>query len=512
MKIPNALKLLPEKIIQLSFLQRFGLAFLCGLLSVLALPPFEQIYVGFISFPIFVLVLDGAKSHKGAFWCGWAFGFGYFLAGLYWISNALLIDSEKFLWLVPFAASGLPAFLAFFIAAPALLYKILAEKNHPARIVMLVTLLVLFEGLRGILFTGFPWNLFGYMITSSLVLSQSAAAIGIYGLSFCALLLYFIPVWWIQKQPRWCWGVFFIAGIMFIFGAIRLHTPLPSAESIEVRLIQANIPQEEKYAGINKRDHIRKHIDLSLLPREKPYDLLIWPETAVSYALNQEPMLRKSLGSLLYKESYLITGALSIEQSEEMDSFRLYNGIFVLDSKGEIKDFYAKSKLVPFGEYVPFRNTLGLQRITGEGIDFSQGEGLRTLFAGKISFSPLVCYEAIFPGKVVNQRHVPPRLIINLTNDAWYGNSAGPYQHLAIARVRAIEEGRVLIRVANSGFTAIYNPLGQEIFKSTLFQEQVVDQSVILSELKPPYSLLGNLWLFIFMGVICSLAFIYQRV
>jgi len=493
-----------------------------GLLTVLGLPPVDLWPVGFIGFPLLLWALDGAASPRKAFWLGWVWGFGYFLAGLYWISNAFGVDPQKLAWLVPAAAVVLPAGLAFFIAVPAYLYKKLSGPQAAWRVVLLASLLTLFEVLRGTLFTGFPWNLTAYLWSSSAVMLQTASLVGAYGLSFVSLLIFLFPVWLVQEKGgdllRWraTYTSLLLAAGMIVFGAVRLMTPLPApSQTVEVRLIQANIPQIEKYKGLNKQEHIEAHLRLSSAPRDVPYDLLIWPETAVGYPLNQYPELRTRVTSGMPDHAVLMTGSVRTRYDEAGRLADIWNSAFVLAADGKILDTYDKSTLVPFGEYIPLSDILPLEKITGGGgKGFSAGKGVQSVSFGAhlpLTASPLICYEAIFPGRVTGANEAPD-LLINLTNDAWYGVSSGPYQHAQISRLRAIEAGRPLIRVANSGISAIYDAYGNTKGATHIYTQDVMDKTVKISKMSTLYTLLGSMWVVLMAAMLGLLAIIYRRV
>jgi apolipoprotein N-acyltransferase len=233
--------------------------------------------------------------------------------------------------------------------------------------------------------------------------------------------------------------------------------------------VQASIPQTEKWKAEFKERNLRRHMALSLKDRPDWVTHVIWPEMAATYYVETDPEMRRLLSRAAPPAGWLITGA------PRRDETGLHNSAIALDSAGSVVGVYDKFHLVPFGEYVPFRDYLPIEKITHGSGGYSPGPGPRTIrFPGLPPVSPLVCYEVIFPGAVMD-REDPAEWLLNLTNDGWYGATAGPYQHLAIARLRAIEEGAPMVRAAYTGVSAIIDPYGRIIQRIGLNQIGVLD-------------------------------------
>ncbi|MET4699657.1 apolipoprotein N-acyltransferase [Constrictibacter sp. MBR-5] len=472
--------------------RRWLVAWGAGAAAALAMPPIGLVPVLFFAFPVLVWLVDGAQRRRAAFAVGWWFGFGYFVVGLYWISNALLVDPEQFAWLIPFAVCGLPALLAIFTGL-ATLTSALWRGRGPGRVLLLAASWSAMEWLRGHAFTGFPWNLLGYAWADSAAMLQVTSVVGIYGLSLLTVLAAAAPAALADphgdSDARRAWilpaAALAMLAVLWAGGMARLSEPaVGSVDGVRLRIVQANIPQSLKWDDSQRVANVRRYLDMSAAPAAPgtpPPTHIVWPETAVPFFLNAEPQVIAALAQVAPPGGALITGAPRIERgvaSGEHGGTRIWNSVISIDSTGAIVATYDKFHLVPFGEYVPFRSVLGLAKITPGTVDFSAGPGPRTLdIPGAPPVSPLVCYEAIFPGRVT-EPEPPPAWLLNVTNDAWYGRSAGPYQHLQIARVRAVEQGLPLVRAANTGISAIIDPHGRVVERLPLGETGVIDAAL----------------------------------
>ena len=461
--------------------RRYGAAVLLGILSSLALPPVFAFPLLWATLPLLVWMLDGAKRKRQAFLIGWCFGFGLYAASLYWISNALLVFSDRLWWMVPFAALGLPAGLAIFTGLAGLLSRLAAP--GPARALAFAAAWVFFEWLRGHVLTGFPWNLLGHAWTGTDAMTQAAAWIGIYGLS--ALASAVLPALAagagmrkpsVRRRQAAIALALALPAAVAASGAFRLtNAPgigIADVPGIGLRLVQANIPQRQKWQRDLRGPNFMRHLELSAADRPDWVTHLIWPETAAAFFLEDDGPARDAAARIIPAGGHLITGA----PRRVDEPFSLHNSVVVLDERGAVAATYDKAHLVPFGEYVPFRSVIGIDKITAGSVDYSPGPGPRTIdLPGLPPFSPLVCYEAIFPGAVVSGTDPRPAWLLNLTNDAWYGKTAGPHQHLTMARLRAVEEGLPLVRVTNTGITAAFDAYGREIGRIPLQEPGMLD-------------------------------------
>jgi apolipoprotein N-acyltransferase len=479
--------------------RRAAIAFAAGAVSVLTLAPFDLWPLGFVTFPFLVWLIDGAAAGRfgkiaTAGIVGWWFGFGYFLAGLYWIGNAVLVDAPTFGWLLPFAILLPPAGLALFTACGAMLARLLWTRGA-TRILALAIGLTVSEWLRGWLLTGFPWNVFGYALTGPLVLAQSAAIVGIWGLTFVAVAMFASPAVLADDRADarrpWLPVAVSLVGLIGIaaFGAARLATtPTTFVDGVRLRVMQPNLPQDVKFNYAAKQQVLDRYIALSdraTGPQSagiRDITHLIWPESAFPFFLTREPDALAQIAALLRPGAVLITGAVRAPATAAAGPItRAYNSVYVIDGTGAILSVYDKMHLVPFGEYLPFQawlERLGLMQLTKVQGGYISGGRRRAIDIPRAPrMLPLVCYEIIFPGEAVPAGERPGWLV-NVTNDGWFGTSPGPYQHLQQARVRAIEQGLPLVRAANTGVSAVMDPLGRIVRALPLGTEGLIDSGL----------------------------------
>ncbi|MEO0977476.1 MAG: apolipoprotein N-acyltransferase [Pseudomonadota bacterium] len=474
--------------------QRRFLAILLGALSALSLPPFGISPVLLITFPCFVWLLDGAldadarrngSRFRAGFVLGWLFGFGYFLAGLWWIGAAFLVEADRFAWLLPFAVLAMPAGLSLFTALGVALAAMFWSDQF-RRILLLAACLTLADWLRGHILTGFPWNAFGYGISESLILAQSASLVGIYGLSFLVVAISSAPALLADVKPvgqkvRAVSLAVLAFGAVFTFGIFRVATADVEYTALDIRIVQPAIDQKDKWRP-ELRDRIfQTYLDMTEAPlggnaRVGQPRLVVWPESALPFLLTQEPGALFRIGQTLGSNSELVTGAVRLEAGASGPVY--FNSVYVVGSDGTVKGVYDKVRLVPFGEYVPFKallENIGFTNLAGPIEGFEAGYHQRVLSTTEdFSFLPLICYEAIFPG-VVSATPDDPSFLLNVTNDAWFGRTPGPYQHFAQARMRAIETGLPLVRAANTGISAVVDGYGAVVEELTVFERGVVD-------------------------------------
>ena len=483
--------------------QRATIALGAGAASALAMAPVNAWPVLFITFPVLVWLIDGSAVGRwggtlSAALAGWCFGFGYFVCGLYWIGYAFLVDAKTFAWLLPFAVAGLPAYLALFTGLGLALARLLWVRG-PLRILALAIALTIAEWLRGHLLTGFPWNTFGYALTEPLALAQSVSLIGIWGMTFLTVAIAASPAVLADDKADtpapWRAPVLalMVLTAMAGYGAVRLSAhPTQFVKDVKLRLMQPNLQQDQKFNYAAKDEVMERYLRLSTAatgPGKDGLDgitHLIWPESAFPFILTREPEVLAQMAQLVKPDTKLITGAVrAIETGSQVTG--AYNSIYVIDSDGSIGGIYDKVHLVPFGEYLPFEplmEKIGLVSLTKQVGGFSAGDRRRLLeVAGAPNVLPLICYEAIFAEEAMPAGE-RPGWIVNVTNDGWFGISSGPYQHFQQARVLAIAEGLPLVRVANTGISAVVDPVGRIIKSLPLGSEGVLDAS--LPQALPP--------------------------
>jgi apolipoprotein N-acyltransferase len=510
--------------------RRWLTAFAAGAVGALAMPPFGFLPALVLSLAPAVWLLDGTvrdgspsdapfikrdvvehgrpgplvrttrsrwAPFKSAALLGWLWGFGYFVAGLWWLGAAFLVEADQFAWAMPFGVLGLPALLAFF---PALGFALARLFWLPDawRILALAVGLTVSEWLRGHLFTGFPWNNPGMALGQNLWLMQTASLVGLYGLTFLSLVIAAAPaVLLTGRTTRSRWTAPAIAAGLLAglaaFGAWRVPSwASPMVENVRLRVMQPNLPQDAKFNPRNRDAIMRRYLSLSASPGRDGGAAapthIIWPESAFPFLLHRDAGALAQIATLLEPGSVLITGAARMDAPLPGEAAgKFYNAIQVIDEKGTILGAYDKVHLVPFGEYVPkFLDALiraaGLRQFVHIPGGFEPSEQRTTLsIPGLPPVAATICYEAIFPGELLAEGSRPD-LILNVTNDAWFGQTPGPYQHFAQARLRAVEEGLPLVRAANTGISAVVDPFGRIVDNLPLAVEGVIDSSLPVAE------------------------------
>lgn len=486
-------------------------AFLAGVAAALAQAPFYLLPLMAAGYCVLLLLVDGAREGarpaRSGFVAGWFFGFGYFLIGLYWVAFSFLVQAEEFAWMAPFAVSGLPAFLALFVGGAAALAAKLKVSGW-RRVIMLAALLALADYARGHILTGLPWNLPGQALAGAAIGAQTAAWWGVYGLSLVALIVAMAPVAFISEGARGlARGVavmFAATGALFAAGAARLAVLDPGDHAdVFVRVVQPNIPQREKIDNDFWRSNYERHIELSAGPGPDAGVLFIlWPENAVP-VIDEVKEGLDALSKRLPKNSELVAGAVR-RATGESGATLYYNSISVIAERGGGRvpvAHYDKHHLVPFGEYLPIEGLLravGLAQLAPYDDGFTPGDGPKTIRAGGPAFAPLVCYEAIFPGRVY-PRGDRPDWIATVTNDSWFGDSSGPRQHFDQARLRTIETGLPMARSANSGVSGLIDALGRTRAKIPLYETGVIDAALPRPLPSTVYARYGDFFFFLMM-------------
>ncbi len=488
-------------------------AFCLGTLMTLAMSPFGLFPVLLVSLPALAVLARNSKTRASSFWTGWAFGAGYFIFGLYWISAALFVDIDQWKWVLPLSLIVGPALLALlygFITLLAHRYR----GNAPAHALALVASFSGVEWLRGHILTGFPWNLPGMSWDHALPVMQFAAVAGVYGLSLLTVFWALLPVF-LKHHKRIAHLAIISFALVALCGAIRLsvHPTLPHGD-ITVRIVQGNIPEETKWNKDDDFRHFEHHLDLSATKTTPAPRFVIWPETAVQADLAQFPEIAKLIWLKMPKGSWPILGALRVDDTIA-SAPKFFNSVTLMNPAGTVENEYNKHHLVPFGEYIPFRKNLGITPIAmavANVGDFTRGDGAATVAPGDLPrFSPLVCYEVIFPHEVVDEAN-RPEWMVNVTNDGWYGNTTGPYQHFASARMRAVEEGLPLARAANTGISGMIDPVGRVLARQPLLTTGALDVALPEPVGQTIYAKYGDIIFFLMLaGFVFSAETIKRR-
>lgn len=516
--------------------QRAMIALLAGAVGALAMPPFGWLPALAVSLVPAVWLLDGAATGgrrptlstlRSAAVTGWFWGFGFFVAGLWWLGAAFLVEAEEFAYLMPLGVLGLPAVLAFFFAAGFALARLMWS-GGPARILAFAAALAATEWLRGHLFTGFPWNTLGMALGNNLWLAQGASVVGLYGLTLAAVLMAAAPATLATgatPRARYLPSVLALALLagLAAFGAWRVPAdPLPTEAGVRLRIMQPNLPQDAKFNPANREEIMRRYLaisDRATSPRSSGVadaTHLIWPESAFPFLLHRDPRALAQIAALLPSGVTLITGAARAEEPlPGEDQARFFNAIQAIADDGTIVATYDKVHLVPFGEYFPLvfdriLRAVGLRQFVHVPGGFSAGDMRRPfLVPGLPGVAAAVCYEAIFPGALLGGGS-RAGLILNVTNDGWFGDTPGPRQHFAQARLRAVEEGLPLVRAANTGISAVVDPFGRILASLPVGVDGVLDAPLPQALPRTVYGKLGDI-LFAGLVVWCAAVAVFAR-
>lgn len=517
--------------------------FCAGLALATAFAPLHITPTLIVSLAVFAIALwkqskRFEKTAKEVFWSafqlGWFLGFGFFLAGLWWIGSAFLIEAEEFAWAMPFAVLGLPAGLALFWALAAAC-AVLVSRTITEYVSALTIAFTLAEILRGQILSGFPWNAVGYGIMPTPLLMQSASIVGLWGMTLFAFGSAFcIGMAFLARPPI---RIILLSVVCIIlashvaFGFIRLSDVTLFSHKLEtqtydqedpvtLRLVQPNISQYEKWLPENQKDIFYLYIALSTQKPLDDVDAIIWPESAFPFLIENSDESLQAIADMLPENALLISGAVLTALALDTRDTELapptshfYNSMILFDHEANTLGVYHKRKLVPFGEYLPaeqFLSRIGISNLVNLPGGFTPGADnqMRLSMSAQSDrldlpeFLALICYEAIFPAltrhsSVWNNPNVQashgPNWILNLTNDAWFGRLSGPYQHFHQSRLRAVEQGLPMIRVANTGITAMVDPYGRIRDSINLNSRGFVDVKLTTRLSPTVYSIYGDL-------------------
>lgn len=466
-----------------------GVAFLAGALAALAMPPLYWLPLAVLGVVAFVWLWDTALGPKSALLRGWAWGTGHFAVGSYWIVEAFFVPPADYGPLGPPIVVGLAAVLGFFpgMAAGAAKWAVLrwpALGGRYARLLLLAIAWTMAEWLRGHVFTGYAWNPLAHVWAFAVPLLQGAALVGVYGLGLLTFM--------ILAAPAAGWRASLLALVVVGgagFAGQSLMAPVETGDGPLVRIVQPNTPQAEKWRPENRARQLNKLVEMSRRDGFDGLAAVIWPETAPPFIVEPGSPALDVMAKAVPPGGYLLTGAARGTRNRDEG---VWNSLLVIDNAGAIVATYDKVHLVPLGEYIPFHKQLApVSGFIGRG-SFEEGLSRATLDLPRLpSFSPIICYEVIFPAAVTGPG-ARPRWLLNVTNDAWFGLSSGPYQHLASARLRAVEEGLPMIRAANTGVSAVIDAYGRVLEALDMQQEGIIDHRIPAAREATPYGRWGD--------------------
>jgi apolipoprotein N-acyltransferase len=482
---------------------------LAGALYALGFAPLDVFPAMLLGLAAFVLLLDGASARphpiRRAAAVGWGFGFGQFAVGMHWIFYPFLVDPLEHGWQIPFVLVLFPGGLALFTT---LASAVAMRFWGYSRVFVFAACYAAAEWLRGHVLTGFPWNLPAYGWGASLAILQSTALLGVYGLSLLTVLFGASLAELFGARPRWALPVAMTAlfATLWLGGLIRLETQPTAFTGVHLRLVQPNVPQDEKFVRALISRNWQTLMSLSSRPGGVQPDVVVWPEAAPPVLLQRSSDAVADIAALTGTSRVLITGNQRLVDDAD-GTRRFYNSLYVFGPHGRPVATYDKFHLVPFGEYLPLESVLeriGITKLVGFPGSFSAGDGPHTVdVPGAPPAGPLICYEILFPNAVVGATR--PGWFVNVTDDSWFGPWAGPRQHLLAARVRAIEEGLPLARAANTGISAVVDGKGRIVAQLGLDETGVVDGLLPRAEPATPYATTGDLLFFVLLILIAAL-------
>ena len=444
-----------------------------GIASSLSLPPYNYLIINFFTFSsFFIFLFKKSKitlSKKYFFFYGWLFGFGYFLSSLYWISISLTFD-QNFKFLIPIALILVPLFLGIFYGLATCCFIISNPKRVVSSFLVFALFFGVFEFIRGSILTGFPWNLIAYSFVNHLEILSITSLIGTYGFNLFCISLFASPAIFILRETRKDIGVcviFLILPLLFYLYGSSYKETFNSSDvtnyDYKVRVIGSNISLDRFYLNIDPVSVINELIEISE-PEKDDKTIFIWPEGILPDVSQEELIEFKWLFEDTFSKNHLLLIGINSQKTNK-EKINYFNSLSIYSHDLEILDFYNKINLVPFGEFLPFENILkkfGLSTITNNYQSFSKGQDRKIIEIKRDDFSlkilPLICYEIIYSGKIFQNQSFD--LMVNISEDGWFGRSIGPKQHFAHSIFRSVESGKYLLRSANNGIAAIVNPLG----------------------------------------------------
>jgi len=490
--------------------------FVLGLITSFSLPPYSFFFINFITFPLLLIyfISNYSKGKWISFKIGWFFGFGYFISSLYWISNSLTFE-ENFKPLIPIALILIPLFLGSFYGIITLTSSFFSLEKKFSSILIFSIIFSLIEFVRGFILGGFPWNLIAFSWTDYLSTLQVLSFIGTYSFNLLSLTIFLIPtVILFNYKKKTKLSFLFLTAVLlianFFYGSIILKNnekTNPRNLNFVIKIISPKIEIKRFFDDENPEQIISELVQLSK-PNNIEKTIFIYPEGALTSIYLEDLKNYSYIFSENYSDQHKIV--MGINSTEDK---KVFNSMVVLDSNLNILAKYNKNKLVPFGEFIPFENffrKFGLKKITQGYGSFSNDVERKIININNINFIPLICYEIIYSGKI-NKTNTDFDFIINISEDGWFGNSVGPYQHFSHSIFRSIEEGKNLIRSANNGISAFINPKGQIINQIKSTERGVIEIKSFEQRKKTLFSSSGNKIFFYFLLFYISLFFFLKR-
>ena len=487
-----------------SFTSYLFLIFL-GSITSLSLPPFNYFIINFFTFSlIFIFLIKKSKIHQNKklfFLYGWLFGFGYFASSLYWISISLTFD-ENFKSLIPLTIFIIPGFLSIFFGLITHMFIIFKSEKIINSFLIFSLIFGVLEFLRGSILTGFPWNLIAYSFSNQSEILSITSVIGTYGFNLVCVSLFTSPALLVLRYSKVEVGTsifFLIAFILFYFYGVNYENKFSKKKKeiydYKIRVIGSNISLDRFYSSIDTASIIEELIKISN-PKLKEKTIFVWPEGIFPGVYQEELSGYSSIFDKNFSENHLLIIGTNTQVENDV-SKEFFNTLSIFDNKLDLLDSYNKINLVPFGEFLPFERILkkiGLKSLTNNYQSFSKGEKREIINIKKKNFSikilPLICYEIIYSGKIFSNNNFD--LIVNISEDGWFGKSIGPKQHHNHSIFRAVESGKYVVRSSNNGIASIINPLGIIEQSVNFGQSGYIDLKEINTIQPTIFSIYGN--------------------
>jgi len=490
--------------------------FILGLITSFSLPPYSFFFINFITFPLLLisLISNYKKGKWTSFKIGWMFGFGYFISNLYWITNSLTFE-ENFKPLIPITLILIPLFLGAFYGITTLVCSFFSLNKKFSSILIFSIFFSLIEFVRSFILGGFPWNLIVFSWTDYVSFLQILSFIGTYSFNLLSVTVFLIPTIILFNYRNITKLIFLVFAtvilmINFLYGSLILKNSKKINETnlnFVIKIISPKIDISRFFGDENPEKIILELVKLSD-PNSLEKTIFIFPEGVLSNIYLEDLKNYSYIFSENYSDQHKII--IGINSSEKT---KVFNSMVVLDKDANILAKYNKNKLVPFGEFLPFENffsKFGLKKITQGYQSFSEDNERNIININNINFVPLICYEIIYSGKI-NKTNNDFDLILNISEDGWFGNSVGPYQHFSHSIFRSIEEGKNLIRSANNGISAFINSKGQIINQIKSTESGVIELKSFEQTKKTLFSSFGNKIFFYFLLFYIILFFFSKR-
>jgi apolipoprotein N-acyltransferase len=482
------------------------LALLSGALLALSFPRYGHPAVAWVALaPLIAAVAHPGVSRVQAWWLGILAGAVYFGGTIYWTSG-VMAQYGGIAWPLAAAIAGLlVAYMAIFPAAWTWTLRVLVDNGGPASLLAAPLAWVATEWLRTVLFGGFPWALLGYTQTTVLPIAQLASVFGVYGVSALIVLVSAALARPVLGPSKGRWqlaiGSALLVAVVAASGQSRVRDAhlTRAGTSLRVGLVQGNVAQDEKWDPALEDEILMRYLRLSGEAADRGAGLVLWPESATPFYFEESHRGQAIRAFARARHTWLLVGSDELAEGPPAVS---YNAAFLVDPGGNTRGVYRKVHLVPFGEYVPLRRLLFFAAPLVESVsDFAAGDSVVVLPMGTTGVSTAICYEVVYPALIREGVLAGSQLLTTITNDAWFGRSSAPYQHFEMASMRAIEQGRYLVRAANTGISGIVDPYGRVLQRSRLFTTGVFVGDVRLLSGLTIYARIGDVFAYASLAV-----------